>query len=432
MKQTILMALLLIAGTIGQLALGPFIGVAVYYLFAVLRPQYLWAWALPEFNWSFYVGAATMVAAFLYLPRTFRGKNFSWVHWAMLGFTFCITLSHLFAVIPDISSFWYWEYFKIFLMFFCSTFVIKTLDHVKHLYLIAVFALGYIAYEMNFLYLVFGRMDIYNEGFGGLDNNGAGLMIAMGIPLAYFLWQAYRQWWRWLFLALVPIMLHAVLMSFSRGAMISLVAVCPLLLIRSKRRGWMILFFVGIAFILPILAGQEIRDRFFSVQQYQEDASAQSRLTSWSTAWKIAKDNPVTGVGLRNTEIVAIRRYGAQQYTAVHSQYLQIAADSGFLAISFYLLILYGSWKSLRVGEKRWRKSTAENEQLAYNLASGIESALLVFCVGASFLSLDVFELPYLLILLALKLPLTVPQEAATSAAAVPSLINPATAYAKA
>ena len=49
-------------GVGGSLAVTPFYGVAVYYLFAVLRPQFIWKWSLPAgINWSLYVAIAAMI-----------------------------------------------------------------------------------------------------------------------------------------------------------------------------------------------------------------------------------------------------------------------------------------------------------------------------------------------------------------------------------
>ena len=60
MKQTIFMAVVTSWGVVGPI-FDPSIGVAVYYLFAVLRPQYLWQWALPpDISWSLYVALATI------------------------------------------------------------------------------------------------------------------------------------------------------------------------------------------------------------------------------------------------------------------------------------------------------------------------------------------------------------------------------------
>ena len=57
MKQVLFMVTLTLLGTVGCLV-RPFYGVAVYYLFAVLRPQFLWQWSLPPgIQWSRFVGA---------------------------------------------------------------------------------------------------------------------------------------------------------------------------------------------------------------------------------------------------------------------------------------------------------------------------------------------------------------------------------------
>ncbi len=117
------MFVLLTIGTGGAVVFGPFIGVAVYYLFAVLRPQHLWKWALLiDLRWSLYVAIVTILSTCIYLPGGLRGKTFTSTHAAFFGFALWVTLSNIFALNSEISSFWYWEYFKIFIMFFCATF----------------------------------------------------------------------------------------------------------------------------------------------------------------------------------------------------------------------------------------------------------------------------------------------------------------------
>src|SRR5713226_1716889 len=69
MKQLLFLILLTLIGTIGAFSISPFWGVAVYYFLAVLRPQFIWDWALIPYDadkvrWSFYVAIATILAAF--------------------------------------------------------------------------------------------------------------------------------------------------------------------------------------------------------------------------------------------------------------------------------------------------------------------------------------------------------------------------------
>jgi hypothetical protein len=42
----------------------------------------------------------------------------------------------------------------------------------------------------------------------------------------------------------------------------------------------------------------------------------------------------------------------------------------------------------------------APDSQLAHSMLNGVEGALFIFCFGALFLSLEVFELPYVMVLL--------------------------------
>ena len=409
MKQTILMSVLLLFGTAGSFVKGPFNGIAVYYLFAVLRPQYLWKWTLPpDIQWSFFVAVAAIAASFLLPRKDSQTGMLKPGSAAMLLFAVWITLSFIFANDSDVAFQPWIEYLKIFVMFFCSLLVIKEFYQVRVLYLLAVISLGYIAYEMNFLYFVNGRLDIYHVGYAGLDNNGAGLMIAMGMPMAYFLWQGYTQWFRWLFLAMIPLMLHAVLMSYSRGAMISLLIAAPLLLTRPVNRKSTVAVMLCLLMLVPFLAGKEIRERFFTVEHYEQDDSAQSRFDSWKAAVKIAMDYPVFGAGVRNANLLTYQ-YGADmEGRTIHSVYLQIAADSGIPAMGFYMAAFFLTWRALRHCQLQYRGSTSGDGLLAYNLACGIESALAVFCFGAAFLSLETFELPYLLILIGLLLPSSV------------------------
>lgn len=414
MKQTAFVLLLCAFGTFGPFVYGPFVGVAVYYLFAVLRPQFIWEWALVlDLRWSLYVAAATIAATVLNPPRGGTGRMFNAGHAVITTFFIWLTLSNIFAINTDVSGHWYWEYFKIFLMFYCATYVLREFYQIQTLSWIIACSLGYLAYEVNSLYFFDQRLDIFHLGYGGLDNNGAGLMLAMGVPVAYFLSQAYQGWRRWFLLGLVPFLIHAVLMSYSRGAMASLLIVFPLMVLRSRSKAVLGFSLAAVLLLVPVLAGKEIRDRFFSIEGYEEDRSAQSRFESWNAGIAIAKTYPIFGAGIRNSDLLS-QSFGADiEGRAIHSQYLQTAADSGFPAVGLYLLVLFMGLRYMRKVQKQYRRSPLEEHWRICCVAAGIEGALMVFCIGATFLSLEVFELPYLLLLLAYKLPLTIPEKAA-------------------
>src|SRR5262249_15156413 len=155
-------------GTLGVYLIEPFFGVAVYYLFAVLRPQFMWEWSLPrDVPWSFYVAVATL-GAVLVKPKI---VCFTMAHWAVLAFRLSVGISYMLAANQEVAYVTFVEYVKIFVMFAVSALFIRTVRQIWILMLLAAAALAYIAYEVNYHYFVNQYLGIYHNGYGGLDNN---------------------------------------------------------------------------------------------------------------------------------------------------------------------------------------------------------------------------------------------------------------------
>jgi probable O-glycosylation ligase (exosortase A-associated) len=230
-------------------------------------------------------------------------------------------------------------------------------------------------------------------------------MLAMGVPLCWFTYEGVTKWWRWAFAAFIPVIIHAVLMTYSRGAMVSLLGMCPLLVLRSRQRVRLSIVGAVLAVaVIPALAGPQIRARFLTLERTDVDATANQRRDAWKAAWKIALDYPVFGVGIRNADLFSYQ-YGADmEGRTIHNNYLQIAADNGFPGLALFLAALAACWFSLR----RARRFAAGRDDLEgrriCSIACGVECSFLVFAIGSTFLSLEVFELPFLLLFLAAQL----------------------------
>jgi probable O-glycosylation ligase (exosortase A-associated) len=415
MKQLIFMVILTLAGTIGAV-FRPFWGVAVYYLFATLRPQFLWEWVLPkEVQWSRYVSLGTIGVTFAALlgiiPMVPPGierirRRFGRSQILIISFALWTVFTYVTARDQDAAFFYFNEYLKIFVMMIVAMILIHTVDQLYWLTVQSALALGYIAFEVNDLYFRNGGyLGIYHNGYGGMDNNGAGLMLAMGLPVCILLWDQIRGRWRWFVLASAPVIMHAVLMTYSRGAMLSLVVTSPLLAFRCQRRMQVAALAAVLVFgALPVLAGPEIRERFLTLKDNELDESANARRKSWNAAWNMALDNPILGVGIRNANLFSYE-YGADmEGRTIHSQYLQIAADNGFVGLGLYLAVLGSVWVDIRFCRLAAKGRDDLRSRRIYLVATATESSLAVFCFGGAFLSLEIFELPYLLLLLGSQL----------------------------
>jgi probable O-glycosylation ligase (exosortase A-associated) len=417
-KQAILMILLTAAGCLGSFAVGPFVGLSVYILYAVLRPQYIWKWALETTfvagaSWSFFVAVASIAALVLTGPRAPAPEpgrcpparfQFTWSHALFFAFGVTIVLSYIFALDRRASEFHMDEYSKLFAMYAVGMVCIRTVGQVWTIFLIYTLSLAYLSYEINFQYLINGHLGIAKEGYGGHDNNGAGMLLAMGVPLCAFAWEYYRWRVRWFFALMIPVIIHAVLLTYSRGAMVSLIVASPLWVLRGKYRWQKLGLGVAVAACIPFLAGKEIEERFFSISQTETDASAQSRFTSWSIGLRIAAEHPMFGIGVRNSPLVTFE-YGADMPgRVIHNQYIQLAADCGFIGAGLYIGILVAAFLNFRRVARLARPFDDVDSRRAYLAASGLQAAMITYCTGAIFLSCEAFEPQYYLFLCAAAL----------------------------
>jgi len=417
MKQFVLLIAMVLVGSTGSL-FNPFWGLMLYYSLSVLRPQDLWNWAMPEpWPWSRMAAGAVIVGVFLNMSDIWKRSRVTLVPILLVCYVILLTFSTLTAHDPGWSQHWLFEYAKVLLLAFITCFVVHRYWHLRTLAAIILIGLGYIAWEVNYLYLFDGRLDIFHHGFGDLDNNGAGLMLAMGIPFAYaFAVSASRWWMRAISAALGLVIIHAVLMTYSRGAMVASIIAMLWILWHHRPRIQAAIIALILVGAIALLAGQEIQDRFMLTFDAGRDYSAQSRMTSWSAALEIVKEHPLTGVGIRNSNTYT-HNYGADHVgRTIHSQYLQIAADCGLPALMVYLMLvgtaLYlmtkSRWKLLAHQESLAGLTRTDEDCRLFQMEKLILSAqasLVLFAFGSVFLSLEVFETPWLVIAMASTMP---------------------------
>ena len=106
-----------------------------------------------------------------------------------------------------------------------------------------------------------------------------------------------------------------------------------------------ILVVVGaVAAIMP----QEWYDRMSTIETYEQDTSAMSRINAWWTAYNLAKDR-VTGGGF---DTFHARRYlilYAPDPTStpdVHSIYFEIMGEHGFIGFTMFMLLAWFTWNT--------------------------------------------------------------------------------------
>lgn len=406
---------------IGGGIFAPVLIVGWYYFLALLRPQFVWDWSLSgDVRWSLVAGLGAIVAVLLNLKRYLDRLRLNLPMTLMIVFGLVVLLSGVTARDPGVAMPWVTEYGKILLMALVACVVIEKLSYAWGLVVMVTLVMAYVAWSVNRNYFFTDYpMRLYDHGYGGYDNNGAGLLLAVGVPMAYAAVAHGAGAWRWVVRGVAAIaalmMLHGVMLSYSRGAMVSLTAGLVWLVLRHTPRKQAI----GLAGVLVVvvlaMAGQQVREEYLSTMEYREDATAQLRFDSWQAAWRIAVDNPVLGVGIRNSNLYS-ENFGSDRYgRTIHNQYLQTAADAGIPAMLLFVAILGAVMLCLhrarRMALASLERVHHEQSTLAVSLRQvlrmsiGLEAAIVTFSVGAMFLSLETFEFAWLILALGTALP---------------------------
>lgn len=256
-----------------------------------------------------------------------------------------------------------------------------------------VLAQGYVGFEANNNYL-FKGVNTAAEGFGGADNNFFGLTLVTVIGPAIALMTSARTWYaRGLAGAAAALMLHATLLTYSRGAMIGLLAVGAVAFVMMPKRPKHLAALLLVALLALRFTGPELWSRYASafVGEEQRDSSAESRLELWTDCMRVVGDYPILGVGPSNWRVIA-SRYGWPEGKSAHSVWMESAAELGVPGVLAYLMIF--ALTAIKLWPVARARPTATNaDDIA--MATGLVLSIVGFVVSGQFVSVQGVELPY-------------------------------------
>jgi O-antigen ligase len=380
----------------------PAIGLYIYVALCVLRPEALWGWA------GDLSGMSDTIAYPLLVGWMFQGFG-SWSFGRGRAIVVCLLLYTLWAVLSmaqAIDSWLAWnhivEFLKTLLPFLVGVTMLKTEKEMRALLWVIVLCQAYVCFDMNRTYLEgYNRVSI--EGFGGLDNNsfGISLVTTVGAALGLFL-AAQRGWMKVMFGLATLLIMHTVLLTFSRGAFVGLMCAGVMALVILPKRPKYIGAVLLTAAIGAYFTGPELKERFgttFAAED-ERDGSAESRLRLWADMGTVISERPIFGVGSFNWPLIA-ERFGWPRGKEGHSLWVQTAAENGVPGVSF-LLLFYG----LTI-VKLWpiaRRRYPDIDEPTAMIATGIILAIVGFAASAQFVSVKGLEPPYYLAMIGVVL----------------------------
>jgi probable O-glycosylation ligase (exosortase A-associated) len=376
----------------------PFVGLLIYICFGILKPEEMWYWSVPAGNYSRVVAIGLLVGWGLHGFGSWRFGDARVTVVCAIAFVLWAGLSAALSTNKDVG----WRYVEGLAKIILPIVVgVTTIDSVRKLRIAAwavILIQGYIAYELNLSYFQ-GYNRLWFAGYGTLDNNGEAIALDTCIGMAFFLGIHEDRWWkRVLAMGLCGLMIHAVLFSFSRGGMLGLIitGICVFLVMRKRAVHYGALIFVVIA--TATLAGPDVRQRFSTIfaSKEQRDESAESRIDLWRSCFDVMVRNPVAGIGPDHWPLIA-HEYGFSVGKQAHTTWLRVGAEMGAVGVALYAVFFWVC--PLRLWVLTRRRSDVADPWMR-NLACGVIASLVGFGVSAQFVSAELVEGPYYLVMI--------------------------------
>ncbi len=408
----------LVFASLPVIAFRPYFGLLVYGWLAYMRPQDM-AWGasrvLPLSQW---VAIALVLGLVLSLGRE-RWLVLKVQTVLLILLAGWISITVVTAVLPDVSGDMYGYYWKAIVISILTTGLVNDRRRFRVLVMLIAFSIGFLGAKRGLIGLLRGGIR-YNDGPGGFmsDNNSFALVLNMILPLLVAIVMTEKQKLLRLAAAVVAVLCTVtVLFTFSRGGLLTLAAITPFLIWRSRHRLAVTLALaLGLAGFLFLTSDQFTQayvERAQTISDYEGDRSAQGRFDAWTTSWRVFVDYPVFGVGPNNLEVVH-RTYSPDpnRFRVSHNAYLQILCECGLPA----LLLFVGAIGVAIWDLGRTRRETRLPWVQVY--ARMLQLSLLAYIVGSMFLSTAYSELLYQLIAMSVSLAVIARSEAADPVAA--------------
>lgn len=157
--------------------------------------------------------------------------------------------------------------------------------------------------------------------------NNFSAYLAMVIPLS--LLKCYEKK-SWLYFLMLPILLWAMVLTYSRGAWVGLGAALTVFgIIKDKKMVLLLIVLLFVALLtFPEVMTQRIKDIFDF-----KNITTQMRFESWKEGWSLFLQKPILGHGLKTFSTLLNEGYA-------HNCYLQILAETGILGLLSFLWLL--------------------------------------------------------------------------------------------
>ena len=376
----------------------PWVGVITWTWLGFMNPHRLsWGFAF-DMQFALMVALATLVGLLL----TREPKRIPWTRETvtLAVFTLWIVFTTFFAFYPELAWVQVEKVVKIQVMIFVALILIQREDRLRWLVLTIALSLGFYGVKGGiFTITTAGAFHVRGPAgsFIGGDNE-MGLALVMTIPMLRCCQLMAKNWAvRWMLGGAILLSAIAAVGSQSRGAFLALAAMAVFLWFKSRHKVLTAMLIAMAVVPIGLVMPQSWYDRMASIQNYEEDGSAQGRINAWRMAFNLASDRP-TGGGFETfrRETFAIYAPKPENVHDAHSIYFEVLGEHGFIGLALFLALGIMTWFTAS-WVIRHARGSPETRWLA-DMVGMVQVSLVGYAAGGAFLGLAYFDFYYNLI----------------------------------
>lgn len=395
-------------------------GIPAWFWVGLMVPHSLTWTFMRTFPIATVIGGTTLVA--LLLAKDRRPLPLTREMVMLFLFLAYVTMTSYFAV--NSSGAWgFWQHFvKILLITFVTPMLIHGQKRIVWVLLVITFSIAFYGFKGGIFtistggnYHVLGPRDSFLSG-----NTYIGIAMLMVLPMILVTARMFHQKWvdlgypiiqrfsrpiGWGVYGVFWLTAIATLATYSRGALVGVLAIAPFLFINMKKK-WLLVVtgFVAIS-VVGLTVPDRLMDRWQTIQTYEEDTSAMQRIQSWGVSWNMAKESPITGKGFRYSVLgydwwIQYAEFEGhwRHVLSPHSVYFGLMAQHGFGGLAVFLLLMGFTFMTLNRIRRTARRKTGQIWLAEY--AWAIQVGLIGYLVAGAFLDVAYFNLLYAFIAL--------------------------------
>ncbi len=390
-----------ILGSIPFILRRPYVGVLVYVWVSVMNPHRLtWGFSY-DFEFAFIIAIVTLISAVV--SKDLKRPPVNALIVTLVLFIAWTGVSTILALNFD-SSFERWKtLMKTQLFVFLILMLFHTKEQVRQLIWVLVLSIAFYGTKGGvFILLTGGENRVWGPPGSNIeDNNALAVAIIMMIPMMRYLQLTTpHKYVRWGLTAMMLLCGVGALGSYSRGALVAVIAMVTVLWWKSQHKLSVTLVFVVAIPLMFSYMPERWYQRMDTIVNFEQGSSSSMsmRLNSWGTMFNIAADRPLVGGGFDVATAAVYQKYSPDPSfppQVAHSIYFQAMGEHGFVGFALYLLLLFTFWRHSGTLVRLARGQP----RLAWAGEYGrmMQVSIVGFAVGGAFLSLINFDVPYYL-----------------------------------